>query len=152
MREDKGRPITLRPHHLLCLRTWAGRGYSEAFTGNMDRIARLLRENPDRRVLLVRGADEICAACPNLTEDGTCRSEEKVRRLDDGVTGLLEAEGTGRHSKGCSSSAGTAFGNYQLVIDSRLNEFTQEKLCGECEWFTLCKVCADKRKDGTDHV
>ena len=34
--------VRLRPHHLLCLLSYIGRGYSPAFSANMTRVARRL--------------------------------------------------------------------------------------------------------------
>ena len=33
--------IKLRAHHLLCLLTYVGKGYSPAFTANYDRVEQL---------------------------------------------------------------------------------------------------------------
>lgn len=51
--------IRLRPHHLLCLLTYVGKGYSPAFVQNYDRIASRLSGGED--ILVVTGADDICA-------------------------------------------------------------------------------------------
>lgn len=51
--------VRLRPHHLLCMLTYVGAGYSPAFTANMDRVvARIGRREP---VEIVAGPDAICA-------------------------------------------------------------------------------------------
>lgn len=51
--------IRLRPHHLLCLLTYVGKGYSAAFTANYDAIAARIGDGED--VLIVAGPDDICA-------------------------------------------------------------------------------------------
>ena len=51
--------IRLRPHHLLCLLTYSGKGYSAAFTANYDVIAGRISQGED--VLIVEGPDDICA-------------------------------------------------------------------------------------------
>lgn len=57
--------VRLRAHHLLCMLTYVGKGYSPAFTANYDRVAgRLLRGEV---IELVEGPDEICA--PLLAEE-----------------------------------------------------------------------------------
>lgn len=54
------RNIRLRPHHLvLCLQTYSGAGYSEAFVANMTDIAQRL--NAGAAVEIVHGPDDICA-------------------------------------------------------------------------------------------
>ena len=62
--------IRLRPHHLLCLLTYVGKGYGEAFTRNYDGIAQRL--SAGEPILVVEGPDEICA--PLLADPDThCR-------------------------------------------------------------------------------
>ncbi len=51
--------VRLRGHHLLCMLTFVGKGYSPAFVENYDRIAGRLSEGED--ILLVDGPDDICA-------------------------------------------------------------------------------------------
>ena len=51
--------LALRAHHLLCMLTYAGRGYSPDFVRNFDHItARLAAGAP---ITLVHGPDAICA-------------------------------------------------------------------------------------------
>src|SRR4051794_14584578 len=51
--------VRLRPHHLLCLLTYVGEGYSPDFVDNLDYVSRKLLQGED--VLLVDGPDDICA-------------------------------------------------------------------------------------------
>lgn len=98
--------IRLRPHHLLCIRGFRGKGYSEAFIRNMSEIVANLNEaagqtdateyredygltsNPACRgdsslnVMIVFGADDICRCCPHLTDEGVCDQDEKVSAYD----------------------------------------------------------------------
>jgi len=65
--------IRLRPHHLLCMLTYAGRGYTPRFTSGMDDLIRRLGAGEE--ILIVEGPDDICA--PWLDEagaDATIRS------------------------------------------------------------------------------
>ena len=52
--------VRLRPHHLLCMLTYVGRGYTPAFTANFDAIAGRL--NSGETVEIVHGLDDICSA------------------------------------------------------------------------------------------
>ncbi|TJU92322.1 MAG: DUF1284 domain-containing protein, partial [Mesorhizobium sp.] len=56
--------VRLRAHHLLCLLTYVGKGYSPAFTANYDKVVKRLGEG--EAVLIVSGPDAICA--PMLDE------------------------------------------------------------------------------------
>ncbi len=56
--------IRLRPHHLLCMLTYAGRGYTPRFISGMaDLIARL---GQGEEIVVVAGPDDICR--PWLTD------------------------------------------------------------------------------------
>lgn len=69
--------IRLRPHHLLCLLTYVGKGYSAAFTANYDAIAARIGDGED--VLIVAGPDDICA--PLLGDaDPHCHRDSVVER------------------------------------------------------------------------
>lgn len=51
--------LNLRPHHFLCILTYAGRGYSENFTRNFDDLAAsIARGGCIARI--TRGPDDIC--------------------------------------------------------------------------------------------
>ncbi len=69
--------IRLRPHHLLCMLTYVGKGYSAAFVDNYDRIAARLSAGED--MLIVEGPDDICG--PVADTDGShCRTESVSAR------------------------------------------------------------------------
>src|SRR5260221_2372058 len=50
--------IRLRPHHLLCMLTYAGRGYTPRFTSGMDDLMRRLGSGEE--ITLIDGPDDIC--------------------------------------------------------------------------------------------
>ena len=50
--------IRLRPHHLLCMLTYAGRGYTPRFTSGMDDLIHRLGQGEE--ILLIEGPDDIC--------------------------------------------------------------------------------------------
>ena len=51
--------LHLRPHHLLCLQTFVGRGYSEEFVEHMTLVKRQLADDPGTPITLVHGADDL---------------------------------------------------------------------------------------------
>src|SRR5690606_1758909 len=76
--------IRYRPHHFLCSLGFEGKGYSPAFTANMDAIVmgRLRAEGGDATTIEVTGAtDDICAPCPKR-RGRLCTNEAKIRVLD----------------------------------------------------------------------
>lgn len=116
----------LRPHHALCTRFFTGHGYSPDFTRNMERVLGLLREGA--RVRIAAGADDLCAACPNLV-GGACVCSGKVDRYDAAVSEL------------CGLEPG------QVIEYAHLRELVRERIlapgclgevCADCEWRELC--------------
>lgn len=79
--------IPLRPHHLLCLLTFVGRGYSDSFARRLSAVAESLNRGTPAR--LIAGPDAICAGLLGCThDDGHCRrpsvaarDAEALRRL-----------------------------------------------------------------------
>ncbi len=71
--------LKIRPHHLNCMPWFIGKGYSDDFCENMQKIkARIENGEP---YTLVYEADDICALCPNLI-NGVCKDNDKVLRYD----------------------------------------------------------------------
>ena len=51
--------VRLRPHHLLCMLTYVGKGYTSGFVENYDRVAARLNAG-EEDIELVDGPDDIC--------------------------------------------------------------------------------------------
>ena len=81
--------IRLRAHHLLCILTFAGNGYSLEFTENFANI--VARIGAGEAVELVDGPDDVCA--PLDGSDDTHCSDTPVRRRDrEALRALAEAD------------------------------------------------------------
>ena len=74
----ENRKIKIRYHHLMCIPRYRGKGYSEAFCKNLEKIKNSLKNN---NYVLVDYCDDVCTCCPNNVE-GKCKDEEKVSRYD----------------------------------------------------------------------
>jgi hypothetical protein len=127
--------IHLRPHHLLCLLTYVGKGYSPAFVAGYDRI--VTRLNAGEEVEIVEGPDDICApiAC-DLHEH--CHGSSVISR------DALAARDVGRVLR------------VRIVPGAqiRLSPATTARLraafargairhaCSGCEWEQLCSTVA----------
>lgn len=70
--------VRLRAHHLLCLLTYAGSGYTRAFTANFDAVVAQIGAGDELQI--VAGPDDICA--PLLNEPDTHCLRESVRARD----------------------------------------------------------------------
>lgn len=128
------RELRIRPHHLLCIGYFEGRGYSDSFSRSMAQIKELTMQNP--KITVSCSADEVCRACPNRVESG-CRTQEKVMRYDREVLKLLEIE-EGMHSDWNSLR--------KMTEEKILNCRKREEICGDCEWNEICR----KNEDGAN--
>lgn len=123
--------VRLRPHHLLCMLTFIGKGYSEAFTANYRSIARRL--SAGENILIVEGPDDICA--PLLGDSGAhCRFESVVER--DRLAALAVEKLLGQ-----TVDPGMSIHPDAALLDTMRTVFAEGALrtgCGGCEWSPLC--------------
>ena len=127
--------VRLRAHHLLCVLTYVGAGYSRAFTDNYDLIVKRLAGGED--VTLVAGADEICA--PELdAPDAHCRREsveERDRQAAQSLSELLAREiAPGQQLNLDASSI--------VMLRRAFKTGGVRAACSRCEWFSLCSEIA----------
>ncbi|WP_217573508.1 DUF1284 domain-containing protein [Mesorhizobium sp. GbtcB19] len=134
--------VRLRAHHLLCLLTYVGKGYSPAFTANYDVVVKRLAGGED--ILIVSGPDDICA--PLLDEsEPHCLGESAAGR--DAVAAQDVAALLGR----------PLLAGARLELDAstlvRMREAFSSgltrKACPGCEWFELCGAVAAGGFHGT---
>ncbi len=122
--------LKLRPHHLLCLSLFEGKGYDDAFAANMaDVLRRLAAEGS---FVLTGGCDGICSACPNLTEQADCGlGEDDVRSMDRAVTEFLKLEINGRYD----------YWQVAQLLRETVTEVFFQACCGGCRWH-IAQVCS----------
>ena len=130
----------LRAHHFVCLQFFRGEGYSPSFVEN---LAGVIERATDSPALLVEGADDVCAACPGLAEDGTCidpsAGEVEVRRIDRLAWEVL----------------GTRPGSWLSLADARERLSADAiavgrwrfEACGGCGWEDICEAGWDALLD-----
>jgi len=125
--------VRVRPHHLLCMLTFVGEGYSPAFVANFGRV--LERIGAGEPVELVDRPDDICAPLRD-TEDAHC-VEPAVRRRDEEA--LRRLTGPGR-----------PFADARPLLDRAAIAALREQFatgairsaCAGCSWFGLCSDIA----------
>ncbi|RWB66259.1 MAG: DUF1284 domain-containing protein [Mesorhizobium sp.] len=134
--------VRLRAHHLLCLLTYVGKGYSPAFTANYDVVVERLAGGED--ILIVSGPDDICA--PLLSEsEPHCLGESAAGR--DAVAALDVAGLLGR-----PLPAGARLELDPSTLERMREAFSAgltRKACPGCEWFKLCDAVAASGFRGT---
>ena len=122
--------INLRPHHLLCISFFKGKGYSDEFVSNMTSIVSALKENKDTPISLVLGKDDLCAHCPH-NQNGICTAEDKSSKYDQLTLNALGID-TNSHST-------TTYFTLRALADEKIiNCGKRENICGDCEWTNLC--------------
>ena len=121
--------INLRPHHLLCISFFKGKGYSDEFVSNMTRIASTLNEHKDTPISLVSEEDDLCAHCPN-NQNGICTAEDKSSRYDQLTLTALDIV--------TNPDSAIPYSTLRALADEKIiNCGKRENICGDCEWTNL---------------
>ncbi len=122
--------LRLRPHHVLCLNYFIGKGYSGEFVENMFNIKYLLCQKPDEKIVIHRGIDCICAACPNNL--GTvCRTQGKVAHYDAEVA----------ETCGFTEETPVLWSECERLVLEKIIRApgVRKKICFDCLWKTICQ-------------
>ncbi|GLG00281.1 hypothetical protein Alches_03200 [Alicyclobacillus hesperidum subsp. aegles] len=122
--------IRLRGHHLLCLLGYRGMGYSQDYVSNMTQIYETLRKNPETRIRLVAGPDDLCARFP-VDKPYHCQNAS-VHRRDAAVLARL----------GLKPSGWATWSEIQERIAQRVESHDIHGLCKTCSWRTY-GVCEE---------
>ena len=133
--DRKGRKaLRLRAHHICCL-PFASFPYAErgtAYQQAFDEAISTLLSQPQAKVTVIEGVDELCQYCP-LRIDTHCSSplgnEEQVRKWDE----ILLKE-LGLHFEMCLTA-----GEWHALIERR----TPFIFCLKCSWRQGCRVGDD---------
>jgi uncharacterized protein len=123
--------VRLRSHHLLCLLTYAGKGYGATFTANFSAIADRIGKGEE--ILMVTGPDDICA--PLLDQPESHCSGESVCGRDHAAARDVEA------LLGRSVCAGTRFALTAGDLSRMRDAFATGRIraaCEGCQWRDLC--------------
>ncbi len=120
--------MNIRAHHLLCMKYFKGRGYSEEFISNFYKVIKELRNNPPIKV--INYPDIICGSCPHNSNNKCIKkgpnSESKVREKDNIVINYL----------------GIKLNEKIKAIDAtdlvNLNLNKLKEACKDCEWRKYC--------------
>lgn len=116
--------IKLRPHHLICLNLFRGKGYSDKFTINMTTVKSHIDSHDT--IHITEGKDDICSHCPNSSDSGLCITESKVNKYDDAIRKILDL----KSGKDYSFTELTKMINISSILD---------EVCSDCSWNSFCK-------------
>jgi hypothetical protein len=128
--------VRLRAHHLFCLLTYAGKGYTPAFVANFNVIAGRLNGGED--IEIVSGRDDICAALAGEDEPH-CSGDSVTERDRLAAEDLAEVLGT-------PVRAGVCLGLDTARLSRMRAAFSGgavRRACAGCEWSGLCGSIAE---------
>ncbi|WP_159947098.1 DUF1284 domain-containing protein [Rhizobium sp. 18065] len=127
--------VRLRAHHLLCMLTYVGKGYSPAFVDNYEAIA--ARLSAGEEIEIVDGPDDICApllsgAQPHCLGDGVAERDRKAAEAVAACLVMTVAAGTRVKPSG----------SLLLHLRRTFAEGDIRTACSGCEWSGLCDAVA----------
>lgn len=122
--------IKLRPHHLLCTQGYSGKGYSDGFVSNMDKVVDTLRNVPGTKIELVFNTDDLCIDCPNKLGENLCKTQDKVESFDSKTVRYFNLE-----------EKEYVYDEIVDYIDSNITEEILDDICEGCGWYPIssCK-------------
>lgn len=122
--------IKVRPHHILCIQNYKGKGYSLEFTQNMDKIVEKLKHNPKDKIKITFSTDDVCNKCPNRQGEDLCISNYKVKAIDNKVIEYLDLK-----------EVVYEYDHLVRRLKKVININSFKDICGECEWYKkgICK-------------
>ncbi|GAB2187059.1 DUF1284 domain-containing protein [Roseibium sp. LAB1] len=127
--------VSIRPHHLLCMLTYLGKGYTPTFVENYSAIVQRL--NDGEPIELIDGPDTLCE--PMLSEPSCHCLNESVRVRDSkAAADIAEAIGQPLES-------GTSLFLSRTVLTLLRKAFANGEIrraCEGCEWHELCSAIA----------
>jgi hypothetical protein len=129
--------IRLRPHHLLCMLTFAGKGYTPAFVANFEQVTSRIAAG-NETIQIVDGPDDICS--PLLTEANChCHNSSVIlrdRHAAEAISDLLQLP----------IRAGANLPTRQDVLPILREAFvtgTIRQACVGCQWKPTCDAIAE---------
>lgn len=128
--------IDLRPHHLLCVLTFAGRGYSDDFTHRYTEI--VARMTDGEAIRIVDGPDVICASIMEAEAEPHCLRDSVTKRDEEAtasVAALLQRQ----------IATGTEITLTPAIVQTLRAAFESgaiRQACDGCQWAELCSSIA----------
>lgn len=134
--------VQVRGHHLLCLLTYVGRGYTAAFVQAMDALARRVADGEP--IQLCVGPDVLCASLQqqNVSCQAHChlaRNAQRDRAALRAIAALLE--------RPMQNSLAVCLTPVDIdIMRRRLSRLDADRsveglraACRQCEWLGLCR-------------
>lgn len=125
--------VKLRPHHVLCMLGYAGRGYNEAFTHCFDGIVAHVRAG--EAVELTDGTDDLCAT---LACDASRHCDRAVARRRDArawrdIAALFRLDQDGPRRLVLTDDK-------LALLRARFEDGSLRSACAACPWHDACSA------------
>lgn len=124
--------MRLRGHNLLCIQGFVGKGYSPEFVANMTRVVDSLGRNA--RIEVVAEPDDLCDACPNLSEQGCALHGPGTE------TGIVHQDRDVMARLGIADGATHLWGDILDRIRASVRPDDLDAICGACPWLSLIHI------------
>ena len=125
--------IYLRPHHLMCMQNFVGKGYSQDFTDNMTNIINYLKAHADDKIIKITfDEDNLCSKCPNRGL-GKCLV---ATQHDKGYFNALHIDINKKYS----------WNDVKQLINQHINYKVFTNICSNCRWFYICNEIQQNSK------
>ncbi|MHC1598182.1 MAG: DUF1284 domain-containing protein [Candidatus Methanofastidiosia archaeon] len=127
--------IRIRPHHLLCIINFYGKGYSASFIQTLKEIKEKI-EQDSVLIRLVHGQDDICKNCPSKP---SCLQFDYPNTLDEKVLLVTNME------------YGKVYSSKEVLsnIKKNISKEMLEMICKDCAFYEICKNVFNKRIDAS---
>jgi hypothetical protein len=140
-------PIRFRPHHFLCMLTYIGKGYSEAFIQNYDHLIDRLNTG-DCEIILINGPDDMCAPrlCDPTDTECHCRESHITERDAEALADIQKIP------EFASVKIGSSLKLTKTLINRLRDVYKTGEIrtaCIGCEWKSLCDGIAENNFKGT---
>ena len=135
--------VRLRPHHLLCMLTFVGEGYSQAFTDNFQAVLQKIVAGKEL-IQIVTGPDDICAPL-HASSTAHCLNRGIETRDRHAAQALSVTLSTPIES-------GAILSLQPSTLDLLRSAFASGAIrsaCTDCQWKPLCDRIAANNFSGT---
>jgi hypothetical protein len=124
--------VRLRPHHLLCMLTFAGKGYTSQFVAQFESVVERLLAGQES-IEVVAGPDEICSTMDEVLERH-CTNDSVALRDEQAATSIAQL----LHRP---IEEGVVLALDQPFLAKMRSAFAAGTIrsgCSGCQWKTLC--------------
>lgn len=124
----------LRFHHVMCMHTYSGTGYSKEFSHRMEQLIFDCQNYPETELVLTDCCDDLCTVCPHRS-GAVCEDALSIARRDDEVRNYFELK------KGVLT-----YRELLQQVGKRFSEVTRAaQVCHSCKFYELCDTVLPKK-------